>query len=123
MDKQKCQAITLSGTPCGMYALTDSVYCYEHEPSLAEQRAEMKVFGGRKRQYLKIAGGQLFDLQNLESVQSGLEETINTLRTMDCSVSQCKALISAYLAAIKLFEIKDYDERIRRLEELEYEQE
>jgi hypothetical protein len=123
MEKKKCEATTLNGTPCGMYALTDSVYCYEHEPSLENERKEMKVYGGRKRQYLKIAGGQMFELQNLESVQSGLEETINSLRSMDASVSQCKALLMAYVACLKLFEIKDYDERIKRLEELEYEQE
>lgn len=113
--KPKCQATKLDGDSCNAYSLSDSIYCFEHEPSLEELRREAKAKGGRKRAYV---AGMKVSINSIEDVLDGISEVIGNLKVMDCTVSQSRALVDAYLAALKVFELKELEARMIALEEM-----
>ena len=113
--KPKCQASKLDGEPCNSYSVIGGDYCYEHEPSLAESRRESKAKGGRKRAYV---AGMKVSITAVDDILDGISEVIGNLKTMDCTVSQSRALVDAYLAALKVFELKELDDRVAEIEEL-----
>ena len=113
--KPKCTASKLDGDICQSYSVIGSEFCYEHDPAYAESRRESKAKGGRKRAYV---GGMKVSITAVDDILDGISEVIGNLRTMDCTVSQSRALVDAYLAALKVFELKELDDRVAEIEEL-----
>lgn len=116
--KRKCVGTTKDGQKCSAYALLDSDYCLFHAPELEDFRLESRKNGGRGRQYVKVAGETVkLNIKNIDSVVDLVEEVIANLRTMDISVSQARALLSAAETSLKVLEYKELAERVEKLEE------
>ena len=45
-----CQAQKKSGDPCGAYALSNSDFCFSHDPTKATERAAARKLGGSRGQ-------------------------------------------------------------------------
>jgi hypothetical protein len=111
----KCAAINLDGSSCEAYAVNDSLYCWVHEPSLADKRTEARRTGGRARKYID---GIPVNIDNIDDVLDIVSEVIGNLKNMDISVSQSRALLSSAETAMKALELKELTSRVERLEEL-----
>ena len=61
-----CVARRADGTPCRGVPLPSGPYCWAHEPSLAEQRREIRARGGRNsathRRLMRLAPPELREL-------------------------------------------------------------
>lgn len=89
-----------------------------HDPANAEAVAEARRFGGQRRKREATLHGA-YDFEGLTSVgeiRRVLEiATLDTLG-LDSSVGRSRTLIAAALAAVKLLEAGEFEERLKTLE-------
>ncbi len=114
MEKEKCKALNKDGTPCDAYSLSDSIYCWAHEPSLEDKRSFARSLGGARTKYSQ---GIPASLGNIDDVLVIVSEVIGNLKNMDISLTQAKALLSACETAMKALEYRELAERVKLLEQ------
>ena len=106
------------GRRCRSWPIRGEPYCLWHSPDREEEAAEARRLGGLRRRREKTLSGA-YDFAGLESVRSIrriLEiATIDTLG-LENSIVRSRTLISAALAAAKLLETGDLEDRIAGLE-------
>ena len=114
MSKSKrCVGKTLAGKDCRAYAVNGSRYCIAHDPALRAQQAAWRSDGGKAR---AIQEGKAVELLTVDDVRQGLAAIIGSLWNLHNTNERGRALISAYLAALRTFELIDLAERIAAIE-------
>jgi len=93
-------------------------YCFMHDPERVEARAEARELGGkRRRREGTLAGAYDFDgLDTIAKIRRVLEIAILDALGLDNSVARIRTLISGTLAAAKLLEAGEHEERLVALE-------
>lgn len=118
-SKARCQGRTAAGKPCGMKIKPGVLYCFNHDPSQAAQRAESRKRGGESR-HTPHAG-------NLDQVSKAprampelmtlLDYIMAELLAMDNGIPRARALIAISETFIKSFDMGDHEARITALEQ------
>ena len=115
---RSCQGIREGGGPCRAAPLRDSDYCLMHSPEHAEEMAEARRLGGqRRRREVTLAG--VYDLEELDSVRSMrrlLTIAATDVLSLENSIARARVLVSIALAASRLVEVGELDERMRAIE-------
>jgi len=98
--------------------LHGSWYCFQHDPSKAQERHEARARGGRARHGRKLDGdrGQVVELRTLSDVVRLVEGAVGDLLTLENSVSRARAVGYLATVAVKALAASDLEERIARLE-------
>lgn len=113
-----CAAQRPDGTRCRAWPRTGEQFCLWHSPQREEEAAEARRLGGLRRRREKTVSSA-FDFAGLDSIQAIrriLEiATIDTLG-LENSIVRSRTLISAALAATKLLEAGELEERLAALE-------
>jgi hypothetical protein len=116
--KPACRGISKGGERCQAKPLRDSDFCFWHDPEHAEEADKARSLGGQRRRREKITEGA-YDLQGLDSVE-GIRRVIEVafidLMGMENSVARSRTLISGALAAAKLLEVGEQEERLAAVE-------
>ena len=114
----KCAGKQRDGRQCGAPPMKGISYCLFHSPDHAEDAAEARRLGGLRRRREKTVSGA-YDFAGLDSVDAIrriLEiATIDALG-LDNSIARSRLLISAAMAAAKLLELGELEDRVDRLE-------
>ena len=118
--KRTCRAIAASGQPCRAAPMTDSDYCFMHDPTMAKERAGARRLGGLRRRREK-ATSEIYDwtgLKDVPEVRRLLEVAVMDTLGLDNSPARSRTL--GYLASLSLraMEIGELEERVAALEEL-----
>ena len=117
-EKRLCRGKNESGEPCGQPPLREGELCFWHDPAHAEEAAEARRFGGLRRRRERAVEGA-YDIEGLEDVPAirRLVEVaaLDTL-SLENSILRARTLISAALAAAKLLEVGEFEERLSALE-------
>jgi hypothetical protein len=98
--------------------LRDADQCFWHAPERAEDAAEARRLGGLRRRREKTVSSayDFAGLGTIESIRRILEiATIDALG-LENSIARSRVLISAALAAAKLLEVGELEERLSVLE-------
>ncbi len=115
--KPKCKFIKSNGKRCGAWAMTDSDFCFTHDPNKKEERALAISKGGKspKKNYNPLPPVELSDNK---SVANLLAQTINEVRAgeIDLRVANCIGYLSGHL--IKALEISDIEKRVEEIEKI-----
>jgi hypothetical protein len=106
------------GQSCRAGPQRDRPYCFAHDPDRAEEAAEARRLGGlRRRKEGTIAVA--YDLPGLESVE-GVRRLVQIVVTdamgLDNGIARLRVLLAAALAAAKLLETGELEERLALLE-------
>jgi len=113
-----CNFAKDDGERCRAPPLHDGEFCFAHDPAHAEEMAEARRVGGLRRRREKAVQGA-YDIEGLEDVGAirRLVEVaaLDTL-SLDNSIARARTLITAALAAAKLLEVGEHEERLRALE-------
>ena len=112
----KCKGITVSGEACNGSPLGGGEFCTFHAPEMAEIVQQGRYSGGRARAYPKMEGLPPIDLSDPKGYTNLLGEVIEMLRSLDSSVPQARALLTAIEAGIKVQEFTSINDRIQALE-------
>ena len=113
-----CKAIKANGEACRQAPLPEFDFCFWHSPDHAQEAAEARRLGGlRRRREKTVQGAYEFEgLNSVEDVRRVLEIAVMDTLGLENSVARSRTL--AYLAqsALKVFEFREFDDRLQALE-------
>ncbi len=113
--KQKCQHLKDNGEECEAWAMTDSEFCFTHNPDTKEERVLANTKGGMTP---KKNGHPLppMKIEKSQDVVLLLSDTINKVRggEMDTRVANCLGVLSGHL--IKAMEVSEIEGRVETIE-------
>ena len=118
--RRTCKATCKNGQPCMNYCITDSEFCFTHDPKLATKRALARKAGGKARHGRKVGStGDLGELriETIEDIRQLIETTINETRSLEMSLNRARTIVSLASVALKVFDLGELAERIKALEE------
>ena len=107
-----------NGEACHSPPLHDGDYCLMHSPEHAKEVQDARRIGGlhRKREATLSAA---FDFQGLETVE-GIRRLLQIAATdalaMESNPSRSRQLVYIALAALRVLEVRDFEQRILGLE-------
>jgi hypothetical protein len=113
-----CTAIKQSGERCRQVPLRDSDFCFWHDPEHEEEAEQARRLGGQRRRREKITEGA-YDLDALDTVpgiRRLLEIALLDTLGLENSVARSRVLIAGVLAAAKLLEVGELEERMAAVE-------
>src|SRR5712692_929 len=116
---RRCAYAKADGQPCRMAPLHDRPYCFSHDPERAEEAAEARRIGGlRRKKEGTIAVA--YDLPDLDTV-AGIRRILEIVKIdgvgLENGVARLRVLISTAVAAAKLLETIELEDRIATLEQ------
>jgi hypothetical protein len=115
--KKLCKANTPDGSTCEAAALTDSEFCFFHDPSRAEDRKAAQSLGGHGNRMKTLDPGiPDVKIENSGDTLALLSETINQVRKGIIDPRVANAVGYLTNIAMRAVELNDLNARIRRLE-------
>lgn len=117
--KRPCKGVTADGSRCRAAALPKSDFCFFHDASKAKERRDAQALGGRQNRARTLdATVSDVKIKDCGDILALLSETINQVRTG--AIDPRVANSVGYLAniAIRVFEQRDMETRIERLEDI-----
>lgn len=115
---RRCSEVAASGRPCRAKPLRDVPFCFWHAPGNEEEVAEARRLGGLRRRREKTVSGA-YDFTGLGSIgeiRRLLEiAAIDTLG-LENGIARSRVLVQVGLAAAKLLETGELEQRIELLE-------
>ena len=118
MVGRSCSQVLADGRVCRATPLRDEPYCFWHAPERAEDAAEARRLGGLRRRREKTVSSayEFAGLGTIESIRRILEiATIDALG-LENSIARARVLIAAAMAAAKLLEVGELEDRLAVLE-------
>jgi len=114
----RCAGRLPDGRPCRAWPLRGEPYCLWHSPDREEEAAEARRLGGlRRRREKTVAGVYDFEgLGSIEAIRRILAIAIFDVLGLENSIARARVLIAGALAAAKLLETGDLEERLAALE-------
>lgn len=116
--KKKCRFIKPDGTKCEAWAMSNSEFCYLHNPEISnEEKREIQSRGGQANKIKVLEPLPPIEIKKGEDVIFLLEDTINKVRAgeMDLRVANCIGYLAGHLLrAIETTKLEDRIETIER---------
>ena len=116
--RRRCQGDNQHGEPCRQAPLLEGDFCFWHDPEHAEEAAQARRLGGQRRRREKVVES-IYDLGDLDTV-ADLRRILRvaTLDTvaLDNGVQRNRTLATLVLAAARLLEVGELEERLQRIE-------
>ncbi len=116
--KRVCQATNEDRDPCRQPPLRGTTLCFWHDPAHAEEAAEARRLGGLRRRREKAVEGA-YDIEGLENVaviRRLVEIAVLDTLSLENSIARSRTLLTGALAAAKLLEVGEHEERLEALE-------
>jgi hypothetical protein len=114
-----CSGIKQGGERCRQAPLRDREFCFWHDPEHEAEASEARRLGGLRRRREGTLEGA-YDLDGLDSVpgiRRVLDIALAEALGLENSIARVRAFISLALAAARLLEIGEQEERLAALEE------
>jgi hypothetical protein len=118
--KRTCKFVKDDGQQCRAAPLTNSDFCFMHDPGVAKERAEARRLGGMRRRREK-ATSEIYDWAGLTSVgevRRLLELTVMDTLGLENSPARSRVLASLANASLKALEVGELEGRVSALERL-----
>jgi hypothetical protein len=118
--KRSCTYIKDGGGLCQAAPLRDAEFCFWHDPEHAAEVAEARRLGGlRRRREKTLQGAYEFEgLNSIEDVRRLLEIAVMDTLGLENSVARSRAIAYLSQTALRVFEFREFDERLKSLESL-----
>jgi len=116
-SSKKCAFVKPDGKNCDAWAMTDSDFCFTHNPKTKKQK-KIAVRKGGKANRKKYSPLEIVEIKDNRDVAKLITTTINEVRQglADVRVANCIFYGSGQL--IKAMEIVDLEERLTKIEEI-----
>ncbi len=113
-----CARVQPNGQACRAFPITDSRFCFWHDPAKVEEVAEAQRLGGlrrRKERHLSIAY-DFTGLGTIESIRRLLEIAATDVLGLELNVAKVRATVAVAQAAAKLLETGEFADRLSAIE-------
>jgi hypothetical protein len=115
--KKLCKANKADGSKCEVAALTDSEFCFFHDPSLTVDRKAAQSLGGHGNRMKTLdPGSPDVTIENSSDLIALLSETINLVRKGSIDPRVANAVGYLTNIAMRAVEQNVLEARIRRIE-------
>ena len=113
-----CKGRNDRGEPCRAAPRRESDFCIFHDPENTEAMADSRRLGGlRRRREVTVAGAYDFDgLGSVPEIRRLLDVAAYDALGLENSIARCRALVSIGMAAAKLLEVGEQEERLAAIE-------
>jgi hypothetical protein len=113
-----CDGINARGEPCSATVMSDSAYCFFHDPETKAEAAEARRLGGlRRRREGAVAGAYEFEgIGSVEQIQRVLEIAVSDALGLENSLQRSRTLGTLSQHALKALEVGELEARIEALE-------
>jgi len=106
-----CKAHTTNGQPCQAQALTDSRYCFVHDPTQGAARAKARKRGGERRRVPHMGNPEIIPTQvrTIDDVLKVLDYALAESMPLENSIQRGRLLVAiagAFIEAIKTGELE-----------------
>src|SRR5665213_1852222 len=118
MAARTCVAENVGKQPCKQPPMLDSALCFWHDPAHEDEAKEARRLGGQRRRRERIVSGA-FDFEGLDSIpkiRRLLDIAAADALSLDGSVAKIRALVSLAVAASRLLETGEFEERLGAIE-------
>lgn len=112
----QCQSIKNNKKKCNARAMHGSTFCFSHNPSEKDRKHEAVTKGGRSRKNIELNLLPL-KIDSIHDVKELLIETINEIRGGKMQPKVANSIAYLSISLIKILEVSEVEERIKRLEE------
>ena len=118
MVVSSCAGSHPDGRRCRSWPIKGEPYCLWHSPEREEEAADARRLGGLRRRREKAVSGayDFVGLGSVEAIRRILEIATIDVLGLENSIVRSRTLISAALAAAKLLETGELEERIATFE-------
>ena len=118
MLRRSCAAQKSNGQPCRAAPLSDQEFCFMHSPEHAADRDEARRLGGlRRRREITVAGAYQFEgLECVADLRRILMIAVVDTLGLENSIPRSRILVAAAVAAAKLLETGELEQRLAALE-------
>jgi hypothetical protein len=116
--ERRCQALNEKGDPCQQRPLTESDYCFWHDPEYAPQATQARRSGGaaRAREHALRHVYQIDEaLDSHEKIRRLVELATTELLSLENSVGRNRAILAAAGEATKLLAIGELAAKLERV--------
>ena len=112
----RCNYIKPNKKQCSAFAMTDSKFCFTHNPAMKEKKMAAVIRGGRMSKKNRTSLPPV-SLTQSKDVVVLLGSTINDVRggSIELRIANCIGYLSGHL--IKAIEISDLEQRVSKIEE------
>jgi hypothetical protein len=116
--KKGCRGISKGGERCSAAPLRDGDFCFWHDPAHQAEAAEARRLGGlrRKREGTVQGAYELEGIDTVPGIRRYLEVGLIDLMSLENTVARDRAIFSGALAAAKLLEVGELEERLAAIE-------
>lgn len=118
VGNRTCKGRNERGEPCRAAPRRESDFCIFHDPEHAEAMAESRRLGGlrRKREVTVAAAYDYEGLGSVPDIRRLLDVAAFDALGLENSIARCRALVSIGLAAAKLLEVGEMEDRLAAIE-------
>jgi hypothetical protein len=112
----KCKSRTKTGGKCSANA-GDTGFCWAHDPTLAEKRAQAHRQGGKQHRIPKVAGPAVQIASADDCLQLVNKVVVDTWE-LENSAARSRVLLQAASTAMDVLQIGELEERVKALEQI-----
>ena len=118
MTTRRCKGTTVGGGRCAAPPIRDADFCFWHHPEHEAEAEQARKLGGQRRRREKITEGayNLDGLASIPALRRLLEVALLDTLGLENSVARNRAIMSGVLAATKLLEVGEQEERLLAIE-------
>jgi hypothetical protein len=113
----KCAFIKPDGSQCNANPISDSEFCFFHDPKSKEKQKEAQISGGKANKVVLKEALPVLTINESRDVIMLLIDTINRVRSgeIDIRLANCLGVLSGQL--IKAFEMSQISDRVEIVEQ------
>lgn len=113
----KCSFIKPDGSQCNANPISDSEFCFFHDPNSNEKKKEAQISGGKANKVILKEALPILIINESKDIISLLIDTINRVRSgeIDIRLANCLGVLSGQL--IKAFEMCQISDRVEIVEQ------
>ncbi len=119
MTHRLCAFRFPNGEPCHSPPLHDGDYCLMHSPEHAKEVQDARRIGGlhRKREATLSAAFDFEGLETVDGIRRLLQIAATDALAMESSPARSRQLVYIALAALRVLEVRDFEQRLLGLEQ------
>lgn len=112
----QCEFVKDDGERCGAMAMTESRFCFSHNPDSVEDKLAAVRKGGAASRGNSTPLSPM-PIQSVDDIKSVIEDTVNRIRTEPFTHQKANSIGYLLNIAVNAIEVKEIEKRLQAIED------